>query len=139
MISFHYEFDFTLDNESDFRSWIERVVVSEGYIVGDLQYIFCDDDYLLKIHRKYLNKDSFTDIISFDYTASKVVSGDIFISVTRVRENADKYKVSYEDELLRVMAHGPLHFMSYDDKNEEDRLVMKKKEEEKIKLFHVEQ
>ena len=139
MISFHYELDFKLKEEASFKIWIDRIANSEEFQIGNLQFIFCDDDYLLDLHRKYLAKDSLTDIISFDYTKGRSISGDIFISIERVRENAAQYEASFSHELMRVMAHGVLHLMSYDDKIEEEREMMRKKEDEKIRLFHVEQ
>ena len=99
---------------------------------------FDDDEYLLGINQEYLNHDTFTDIITFDYTQGSRVSADIFISVERVEENAKTFKVSFHQELLRVMVHGTLHLMKYNDKVEEDVVEMRSKEEEKIKMFHVE-
>ena len=139
MTNFHYETDFQLLNAKIYRNWIKNCCKSEGYAVGALNYIFCDDVFLLKINQEYLNHDDFTDIITFDYTQGKLISGDIYISVERVRENSGNFEVSFENELLRVMAHGILHLMGYKDKDTEHIKVMRQKEEEKIKLFHVEQ
>ncbi|MFD0799692.1 rRNA maturation RNase YbeY [Maribacter chungangensis] len=138
MIDFHYETDFKLDGEGAYLSWIQNVCASEGYSLGDLNYIFCDDTYLLNINQEYLQHDDYTDIITFDYTTGKVLSGDIFISIERVRENSESYTVSLKEELLRVMAHGLLHLMEYKDKDAEHILEMRTKEDEKIKMFHVE-
>lgn len=138
MIDFNYEIDFALDDEVYFTDWITSVIVSEGFQVGPLNYIFCSDDYLLKVNLDYLNHDTYTDIITFDYCEGQQVSGDIFVSIDRVRENAKSFEVSFKNELLRVMAHGLLHLMNYKDKTEEDRLLMRSKENEKIKMFHVE-
>jgi probable rRNA maturation factor len=104
-----------------------------------LSYIFCNDQYLLDLNQTYLSHDTLTDIITFDYVEGTVVSGDIFISVDRLKENAAIFKVSFEEERLRVMAHGLLHLMGYKDKTTEDQEVMSNKENEKIKMFHVEQ
>lgn len=139
MINFYYETDFQLKNPDVYQIWIENTCKSEGYSPNELNYIFCYDAYLLKINQDYLKHDTYTDIITFDYTAGKLVSGDIYISVERVRENGITYEVSFENELQRVMAHGVLHLMGYKDKGEKHVLVMRAKEEEKIKLFHVEQ
>ncbi|WP_282053976.1 rRNA maturation RNase YbeY [Maribacter luteus] len=139
MIEFFYELDFGLDKEEYYIHWLNRVLVSEGFVLGDLNYIFCDDTYLLEINKKYLYHDTFTDIITFDYSESNVLNGDIFISIERVRENAGKFKKDFDNELLRVMSHGILHLMDYNDKTQEDVLMMREKEEEKIKMFHVEQ
>lgn len=139
MIEFHYETDFHLTNETEFVEWLSRVVVSEGGFVGQLDYIFCGDNYLLELNRKHLEHDTFTDIITFDYSGGEQVAGDVFISVDRVRENAHIFKTDFNMELLRVMAHGVLHLFGYTDKTDADIAQMRSKEEEKIKLFHVEQ
>ena len=139
MISFNYEIDFELPNESQISIWLSNVIVSENKKEGDINYIFCDDEYLLEINQQYLDHDTLTDIISFDYCVGNELHGDIFISVERVRENATDFKVKFEEELLRVMAHGVLHYCGYKDKSGEDEKLMRQKEEEKMKLFHVEQ
>jgi rRNA maturation RNase YbeY len=139
MINFHYELDFALKNPDRYASWIKDICLSENAVAKELNYIFCDDDYLIGINRKYLNHDNYTDIITFDYTEDTFVSGDIYISIERVAENSLSYAVSLENELLRVMAHGVLHLLGYQDKGEEAITLMRKKEEEKINLFHVEQ
>ena len=139
MISFNYENDFELTNESQISTWLSNVIVSENKKEGDINYIFCDDEYLLEINQQYLDHDTLTDIISFDYCVGNELHGDIFISIERVRENALDFDVKFEEELLRVMAHGVLHYCGYKDKSEEDEKLMRQKEEEKIKLFHVEQ
>ncbi len=139
MINFHYETDFQLENEQNYANWVENICKSEGYNSGELNYIFCNDDYLLEINQKYLNHDDYTDIITFDYTHGKLVSGDIYISIDRLLENSRSFKVPFENELLRVMSHGILHLMGYKDKGASHIKVMRQKEEEKIKLFHVEQ
>ena len=139
MISFNYETDFELPNEEAFENWIIDIVDSEASAVGEINYVFCDDDYLHKINVEYLNHDTLTDIISFDYTVGNLIQGDIFISIERVKDNANDFKVSFEEELKRVMAHGVLHYCGYKDKTNADAELMRQKEEEKIKLFHVEQ
>ena len=139
MILFHYETDFLLENEDTYQSWIETVIQSEQKIVGEINYIFCDDDYLHEINVKYLNHNTLTDIISFDYSEFDTISGDIFISIDRVRENAQNFNIDFSQELLRVMAHGILHYCGYKDKSESEVSLMREKENEKIELFHVEQ
>jgi rRNA maturation RNase YbeY len=139
MIEFHYEADFDLGNEALYSDWINRVSVSEDFSIGELTFIFCDDKFLFDINRKYLDHDDYTDIITFDYTEGRQLSGDIFISVERVKENAEKYEQLEENEFRRVMAHGALHLMGYGDKKPEEVNVMRSKEEEKMKLFHAEQ
>jgi len=139
MISFNYETDFELENEEAFENWIIDIVDSEASAVGEINYVFCDDEYLHKINVEYLNHDTLTDIISFDYTVGNLIQGDIFISIERVKDNAADFKVDFEEELKRVMAHGVLHYCGYKDKSDDDAKLMRQKEEEKIKLFHVDQ
>ena len=137
MIDYNYESDFTLANEESFTLWIEEVILSEGKELGELTYIFCDDEYLLEINQQYLDHDDLTDIISFDYTEGDVISGDIFISTERVTDNAKDLNVSFEEELKRVIIHGVLHYCGYKDKSESDAALMRSKEDEKIQMFHV--
>jgi rRNA maturation RNase YbeY len=139
MISFNYEIDFKLAKPKLFSSWLSQVILSENKKEGEINYIFCDDDYLLEINQQYLNHDTLTDIISFDYSVGNELHGDIYISVERVRENAVDFNVPFDDELKRVMAHGVLHYCGYKDKTDADEALMRSKEEEKMKLFHVEQ
>ncbi|MCF6131431.1 rRNA maturation RNase YbeY [Flavobacterium wongokense] len=137
MISFNYELDFKLENETLYSDWISKVISSEIKNEGEINYIFCDDEYLLEINQQYLDHDTLTDIISFDYSIGNELHGDIFISIERVRENASDFEVAFEEELKRVMAHGVLHYCGYKDKTEEDEKLMRLKEEEKMKMFHV--
>ncbi len=137
MITFNYETDFELTNEAQYSEWLSEVIISESKNEGEINYIFCNDEYLLEINQKYLDHDTLTDIISFDYTIGNELHGDIFISIERVKENAEDFKVSFEEELKRVMAHGVLHYCGYKDKSAEDEVLMRSKEEEKIKMFHV--
>lgn len=139
MIFFNYETNFELTDEARFEEWIERIIKSENKEAGEISYIFCDDAYLHTINMQYLNHDTLTDIISFDYTEDGIISGDIFISVERLADNAKDFDVSFQDELLRVMAHGILHYCGYKDKAEIDINLMRFKEQEKINMFHVEQ
>ena len=138
MISFNYELDFKLDDEQLFSDWLSNVISSENKHEGEINYIFCDDNYLVEINQQYLDHDTLTDIISFDYTEGDIISGDIFISIERVKDNAIDFNVSFEAELKRVLAHGVLHYCGYKDKTDIDAALMRSKEEEKIKLFHVE-
>ena len=138
MISFNYETDFELENEAQYEDWISRIIESEGFDEGEINYIFCDDDYLHKINVEYLDHDTLTDIISFDYTVGNLIQGDIFVSVERVQDNANDFNVFFEDELKRVLSHGVLHYCGYKDKSPEDEALMRSKEEEKMKMFHVE-
>lgn len=138
MISFNYETDFELENEAQYEDWISRIIESEGYDEGEINYIFCDDDYLHKINVEYLDHDTLTDIISFDYTVGNLIQGDIFVSVERVQDNANDFNVPFEEELKRVLSHGVLHYCGYKDKSPEDEALMRSKEEEKMQMFHVE-
>ena len=139
MINFNYENDFNLDNEEAISTWLSAVIASEKKNEGEINYIFCDDDYLHKINLEYLNHDTLTDIISFDYSVGNELNGDIFISVERVQDNANDFNVSFEEELKRVLVHGVLHYCGYKDKGDEDERLMRSKEDEKIAMFHVEQ
>ena len=137
MITFNSETTFNLQNEAKTTTWIERVVVSEGFAIGEINYIFCDDAYLNHINKEFLKHDSFTDIISFDYSLGKQISGDIYISIERVLDNAEKYNVTFENELRRVMIHGVLHYMGYKDKTTEEKKVMRLKENTSIDLLNI--
>ena len=132
MITFNSETSFTLKNHKKLVKWIGDVISSEGFQVGEINYIFCNDSYLNKINQEFLNHDTFTDIISFDYTLGKEVGGDIFISTERVLENAEKFNEVFETELHRVMIHGILHFMGYKDKTKKEKTLMRTKEDENI-------
>ena len=125
---------FTQDTDFRFKgkrltsNWLKQVAVAEGRSVGDISIIFCSDNYLLDVNKKYLQHDYFTDIITFDYCEGSVLSGDLFISVDSVRENASFYGASFEDELNRVIVHGVLHLIGYDDHTDEEIAVMRSKE-----------
>lgn len=138
-INFFSENDFQILNREAHISWLENIITSEEREPGELNFIFCDDDYLHKINLQYLNHDTFTDIISFDNSEENIISGDIFISTERVAENAAEFREDFSKELRRVLAHGILHFCGYNDKNESEAEIMRQKEEEKIAMFHVEQ
>lgn len=127
-ISFNYEMDFQLDNEELMSHWIANTIVSEGFTAGEINYIFCDDAYLLDLNIEFLNHDTLTDIISFDYTLGKLINGDVYISIERVRENANEFGVSFANELHRVMIHGILHYCGYKDKTEDEITEMRSKE-----------
>ncbi|MCL4147244.1 UNVERIFIED_CONTAM: hypothetical protein GTU68_032076 [Idotea baltica] len=128
MIDFNYETEFLLEDKASISTWISSVILSEGFKEGELNYVFCDDEYLHKLNVEFLDHDTLTDIISFDYTMGKLVSGDIFISVERVKENAVDFGVAFQDELHRVLVHGILHYCGYKDKTEDDSRVMRSKE-----------
>lgn len=129
MISFNY-LDLSLDlDETGLRKWIDAVAQSEGYELGDVNYIFCTDEYLHDLNLKYLNHDTLTDVIGFDNSVGNNLHGDIFISVERVKENATTYQVEFEQELARVMIHGILHFCGYTDKDERGKEEMTGRED----------
>jgi len=135
MIHFNYETDFRLNNEKEIQQWISICIESYGFTEGELNYIFCDDEYLLKLNEEFLNHDTFTDIISFDYTLGKLISGDIFISVERVSENAKRFSQTFDNELNRVVIHGVLHYLGFKDKCEENKLIMRTEEDKCLKLL----
>ena len=114
---------------------IEKLAESESRTLGDINYILCSDPYLLDINRQYLNHDYFTDVITFDYSEDNVISGDIFISVDTVADNAKEYGVTFEKELERVMIHGVLHLVGYNDKSDSEVKVMRSKENQYLSLF----
>ena len=135
MILFNYETNFKLDDEEQIRDWVSNCIVEYGFTEGELNYIFCDDDYLLNLNVEFLNHDTLTDIISFDYTLGKLVSGDIFISIERVKENANKFNQSVESELNRVVIHGVLHYIGFKDKSESEKEIMRSEEDKCLKLL----
>jgi probable rRNA maturation factor len=139
IINFYSENDFELQDEKSFDTWIKKVISSEEKQLGEINYIFCDDHYLYKINLKFLDHDTYTDIISFDNSEGDELNGDIFISTDRVTENAKEYNVDFSEELKRVIIHGILHLCGYGDKTESEAALMRQKEDEKIALFHVEQ
>lgn len=125
MISFNYETDFKLDNVGVISNWISSVILSEGFKHDEINFVFCDDEYLHKLNVEFLKHDTYTDIISFDYTIGKIIQGDIFISIERVQDNAKHFKVTFQKELQRVIIHGILHFCGYKDKTDEDAKMMR--------------
>jgi len=118
------------------KKWLLFIAEKHEKEVGEISYIFCSDSYLLEVNRQYLDHDYLTDIITFDYTEENTVSGDVFISTDRVTENAVEFNVSYDEELLRVISHGILHLIGFNDKNEADQEVMTQKENESILDYH---
>ena len=139
MILFHSETSFQLKQKLLYKRWLTSLAQKEGFSIGDINYIFCDDAYLLNLNLEYLNHDTLTDIITFDYVEGNILNGDIFISIERVMENSQLFSVSFDQELLRVLAHGVLHLCGYKDKSDEDSAVMRSKEDYAIQLFSVTQ
>jgi probable rRNA maturation factor len=115
---------FVLKNKALIKNWISETIKSEGGRPGEINFIFCDDNYLLEINKQYLQHDTLTDIISFDYSEEEKKSGDIFISIERVEENAINYKVPFQEELNRVIIHGILHLCGFKDKKKADKAIM---------------
>jgi len=135
MVSYYNEdIRFNLKDKRLNNRWLKMVVESEIKKLGPLSIIFCSDNYILDVNMKYLQHDYFTDIITFDYCEKNVVSGDLFISIDSVRENAVHYGTRFEDELDRVMVHGVLHLLGYDDHTGEDIAVMREKENYYVKM-----
>ncbi|WP_299678225.1 rRNA maturation RNase YbeY [uncultured Tenacibaculum sp.] len=137
MIAFNYETNFELTDEKRTSEWIIKCIEEENHELGEVNYIFCDDTYLHKINVEFLQHDTFTDIISFDYSLGKLVSGDIFISIERVKENASKFEVSFQEELHRVIIHGILHYMGFKDKTDNEKQIMRDKENTCLKVLNL--
>ena len=132
---FSEDVSFTLKQKLKIRSWIHQTIISEGYNLGELSFIFASDEYVLNINREYLQHDTYTDIITFDNSEEdKLIIGDIFISIDRVRENAANFKVNEADELHRVMIHGTLHLLGYPDKGKIAKSIMTGKEDHYLSL-----
>lgn len=128
MIQFFYE-NLPESVNTDYKKWLEDLILSEEKKTGEINYIFCDDEYLLKINQDYLQHDYYTDIITFDYVKGKTISAEIFVSLQRISDNASTLSRDYEDELRRVLAHGVLHLIGYKDKTEEEEKEMRRMED----------
>ena len=139
MIDFVYNTDFRLANKEIFTRWLISVANDEGYLIDSLIFLFVDDNEILEMNKKFLKHDYYTDVITFGELEDNKISGDIAISIERVLDNSKTYGVEFEDELKRVMVHGLLHIMGYNDKSSNDKLVMSQKEKKAIKMFHVKQ
>ena len=134
MIEYNSETTFTLEDDISLSKWIEFAIHQENKDLGELNYIFCDDDYLLEINIKQLKHNTLTDIISFDHSIGNIISGDIFISVERVKDNAVDLYTDFKDELHRVMIHGVLHYCGYKDKTVSEKQLMRSKEDYYLSL-----
>jgi rRNA maturation RNase YbeY len=132
----HFEFEDveapSFLNHEIISNWLNEVAIGYQSKIINLQYIFCDDEYMLEVNREHLNHDYYTDIITFPYQEGRIVEADILISLESVQENADYYKVTYQEELMRVMVHGLLHTVGFSDINEEQSLKMRKAEDDAI-------
>lgn len=136
---FQEEVSFNLKHKRLLRAWLSSIIHSNGHSFDSLNFIYCSDNYLLKINKEYLDHDYYTDIITFDNTedAESPIDADIFISIDRVKENARQLKLPYEQELHRVMVHGVLHLLGHQDKTEEQKQDMRKSEEASLSLLHI--
>lgn len=132
MIDFSFESEFELLEQERLKEWIAEIILSESFVVGEISYVFCNDEYLHKLNVEFLGHDTLTDIISFDYGMGKEINGEIFISIERVLENSGIYNVPFEKELHRVMIHGILHYCGFKDKTEEDEKLMRLKEDQAL-------
>ena len=137
MIDFVYNTDFRLVNKEIFSRWLISVAQDEGFLIDNLVFLFVNDNEILEMNKKFLKHDYYTDVITFGDLDGKKISGDIAISIERVLDNSKTYGIEFEDELKRVMVHGLLHIMGYNDKASNDKSVMSQKEKKAIKMFHV--
>ena len=135
MIQFFFENIDEINIDPDVNKWLENIIMSEEKKVGEITYVFCDDEYLLKINQDYLKHDYYTDIITFDYVKGKTISADIFVSLPRILENTQLHSKDFKDEFHRVLAHGILHLCGYKDKTQEEILLMREKENFYLSLF----
>jgi probable rRNA maturation factor len=134
-VSFSSNIDFNLKDKSKIKTWIKTVIEKEKRVLGNLNYSFVSDETLLKMNNEYLKHNTYTDIITFNYNEGKKISGDIFISIDRIKDNAKKFEVPFEEELHRVMIHGVLHLCGYKDKTKTDSDLMRKKENAALRLL----
>lgn len=138
MISFDTENKFNLNAPATVNSWLNDVIQKENHQLGELAYIFCSDSYLHDINKKFLNHDTLTDIITFDYVEDNIINGEIYISTERVKENALDFDVSFDNELRRVMVHGVLHLCGHKDESDDQKGMMRKLEDKYLKLYEEE-
>jgi probable rRNA maturation factor len=138
-IDFVYNTDFELSNKEQVSDWVLRVINSKGYKLGNLVYAFFNDEGLKDLNIRFLKHDYYTDVISFDETANQVVSGNIAISVDRVKENSTQIGVDFEEEMHRVMIHGVLHFIGFNDKTSSEKKEIREQEALALSMFHVKQ
>ena len=130
---FSEDVNFELSHQSNYQKWIEEVIHFHNKIPGNINFIFCSDEHLLTINVEYLNHDYYTDIITFDYTENSIISGDLFISIDRVKDNANTIGTNFIDELNRVCIHGVLHLLGYKDSTEEEKNTMRSLENDCLK------
>ncbi len=135
MIEFSFETAFVFLNEKSISNWISKTIRNEHYNEGEISYVFCSDNYLLKINTNYLKHNTLTDIITFDYSLGMQINTEIYISIDRVKVNAEKFNTTFENELHRVIIHGVLHLCGYKDKDKEERVIMRNKEDYYLSLL----
>lgn len=129
MIYFHFEeIPLIKIKRKNLKDWIKSCANKYGTCIGDINYVFCSDEYLLEINKKYLKHNYYTDVITFNYNQEKILSGDIYISVDRIKDNAKEINILTEDEINRVMIHGILHLIGFNDKTKDEKEIMRKEE-----------
>jgi probable rRNA maturation factor len=135
---FSEEVNYTLKNKTHIRSWINDTIIAEGYQLEELNFILCSDDYLLAMNQQFLKHDTYTDVITFDNSEKlKTITGDIFISIERIQENARHFRSTTQHELCRVMVHGTLHLLGYKDKGKAAKTLMTQKEDQYLALLNL--
>ena len=137
MIEFSSQNDFVLEQSERVESWLKAAALKESYGIDSLGYVFCSDDFLLEINQQFLDHDTLTDIVTFDYTEGTILNGEIYISTDRVADNAKDFNVDFDTELRRVIIHGLLHMCGYGDKTDDEKSHMRKKEDEYLALWDV--
>lgn len=137
MIEFSSQNDFVLEQSERVESWLKATALKESYGIDSLGYVFCSDDFLLEINQQFLDHDTLTDIVTFDYTEGTILNGEIYISTDRVADNAKDFNVDFDTELRRVIIHGLLHMCGYGDKTEDEKTRMRSKEDEYLALWDV--
>ncbi|WP_336093310.1 rRNA maturation RNase YbeY [Leeuwenhoekiella sp. CH_XMU1409-2] len=137
MIEFSSQNDFVLEQSERVDSWLKAAALKESYGIDSLGYVFCSDDFLLEINQQFLDHDTLTDIVTFDYTEGTILNGEIYISTDRVADNAKDFNVDFDTELRRVIIHGLLHMCGYGDKTEDEKTRMRSKEDEYLALWDV--
>ncbi|TWP24889.1 rRNA maturation RNase YbeY [Apibacter muscae] len=135
MINYFSNNNFKLKNKQKIRNWLNKAILMENHVVGNINYIFCSDEQLLEINIKYLDHDYYTDIITFDYKENNRVSGDLYLSTDRIIDNAKLNNISFDEEIIRVLIHGILHIIGYNDKSPNESKLMREKENFYINLY----
>lgn len=134
---FTKDISFILDNQKSIENWILLSISTEDKSVGEITYIFCSDDYLYQMNLEYLKHDTYTDVITFNYCVDDIISGDIFISIDRIKDNAITFDTTFKNELHRVMIHAILHLIGYNDKKESEKIIMRSKEDFYLSLLDI--